>query len=57
MPVGPRSRALDIRRAKDMLRWEPKFSLEEGLRRTIEWYVSDDRVKWISKKEFLLERE
>ena len=57
MPVGPRSRALDIRRAKDMLRWEPKFSLEEGLRRTIEWYVSDDRVKWITKKEFLLERE
>lgn len=57
MPVGPRSRALNIRRAKDMLRWEPKFSLEEGLRRTIEWYVSDDRVKWITKKEFLLERE
>jgi len=57
MPVGPRSRALDIRRAKDMLGWEPKFSLEEGLRRTIEWYVSDDRVKWITKKEFLLERQ
>jgi nucleoside-diphosphate-sugar epimerase len=57
MPVGPLSRALDIRRAKDMLRWEPKFSLEEGLRKTIKWYVSDDRVKWITKKEFLLERQ
>jgi UDP-glucose 4-epimerase len=57
MPVGPLSRALDIRRAKDMLCWEPKFSLEEGLRRTIEWYVSVDRGKRLTKKEILLERE
>jgi len=57
MPVGPLSRALDIRRAKDLLNWEPRFSLEEGLRRTIEWYMDDNRVKSITKKEFLLERE
>jgi UDP-glucose 4-epimerase len=57
MPVGPLSRALDIKRAKELLGWEPKFSLEEGLRKTIKWYVSDDRVKWITKKEFLLERQ
>lgn len=57
MPVGPLSRALDIRRAKDLLNWEPRFSLEEGLRRTIEWYIGDNRVKSITKKEFLLERE
>jgi len=57
MPVGPLSRALDIRRAKDLLNWEPRFSLEEGLRRTIEWYMGDNRVKLITKKEFLLERE
>jgi len=31
--------------------------LEEGLRRTIEWYIGDNRVKLITKKEFLLERE
>jgi len=57
MPVGLLSRALDIRRAKDLLNWEPRFSLEEGLRRTIEWYMDDNRVKSITKKEFLLERE
>jgi len=57
MPVGPLSRALDIRRAKDLLNWQPRFSLEEGLRRTIEWYIGDNRVKLITKKEFLLERE
>jgi nucleoside-diphosphate-sugar epimerase len=57
MPVGPLSRALDISRAKDMLHWEPKFSLEEGIRRTIDWYVCDNRVNQITKKEFLLERE
>ena len=57
MPVGPLSRALDIRRAKELLNWEPRFSLEEGLRRTIEWYMSNNRVKLITKKEFLLERE
>jgi len=57
MPVGPLSRALDIRRAKDLLNWQPRFSLEEGLRRTIEWYIGDNRVKLITEKEFLLERE
>jgi nucleoside-diphosphate-sugar epimerase len=57
MPVGPLSRALDIRRAKDLLDWEPKFSLEDGLRRTIKWYVGNDRMRRITNKEFLLERE
>lgn len=39
-PEGPFSRALDIRRAKKMLGWEPKIRLEEGLRRTAEWHRS-----------------
>jgi UDP-glucose 4-epimerase len=54
MPVGPLSRALDNTRAKDLLGWEPKFSLEEGLRRTIEWY-KNKHVDW-KNKELLLER-
>lgn len=37
-PEGPFSRALDISRAKTLLGWEPKVDLEEGLRRTINWY-------------------
>src|SRR4030095_11589060 len=35
MPVGPLSRALDNTRAKERLGWEPRFSLEDGLRKTI----------------------
>ena len=28
----------DINRAKEVLNWEPKVSLEEGLLKTINWY-------------------
>jgi UDP-glucose 4-epimerase len=39
-PVGVLSRALDNSRAKMLLGWEPRFSLEEGLQRTIDWFVT-----------------
>jgi len=39
-PVGVLSRALDISKAKQVLGWEPKVPLEEGLRRTIKWYLA-----------------
>jgi dTDP-glucose 4,6-dehydratase len=33
-------------RARDLLGWKPEFSLEEGLRRTIEWFGSNmDRYR------------
>lgn len=38
-PVGVLSRALDISRAMQLLGWAPKVSLEEGLKRTINWYI------------------
>ncbi|MCD6242341.1 NAD-dependent epimerase/dehydratase family protein [Candidatus Bathyarchaeota archaeon] len=38
-PEGVKSRALDISRAKRLLGWEPKVSLEEGLKRTVEWFM------------------
>lgn len=38
-PEGVSTRALDVSRAKRLLGWEPKVSLEEGLRRVIEWYA------------------
>jgi len=38
-PVGVLSRALDISRAMHLLGWVPKVSLEEGLKRTIDWYI------------------
>src|SRR2546426_5114976 len=34
----PKVRCPDIRRVKELLGWEPKVGLEEGLRRTIEYF-------------------
>lgn len=36
----PVRRKPDITKAKGKLRWEPKMSFEEGLRKTIEWFKS-----------------
>jgi nucleoside-diphosphate-sugar epimerase len=36
-PVGPLSRTADISRARALLGWEPRVSLEDGLRRTFRW--------------------
>lgn len=35
---GQPRRCLDISKAKDLLGWEAKISLEEGLKETIKWY-------------------
>jgi len=55
MPTGPLSRALDNTRAKKLLGWEPRFSLEEGLRKTIEWYQTSKNIHR-PEKDLLLER-
>jgi len=36
-PAGPISRTGDISEAKQLLRWQPRVSLNEGLKRTYEW--------------------
>jgi dTDP-glucose 4,6-dehydratase len=36
----PRQRRPDITKAKQLLGWEPKVSLEEGLKRTIEYFAA-----------------
>lgn len=36
-PVGPLSRTADITRARTLLNWEPRVSLDDGLRRTYNW--------------------
>jgi UDP-glucose 4-epimerase len=33
-----RRRVLSIERIRSRLRWQPQVNLEEGLRRTVEWY-------------------
>ena len=35
----------DITRAKELLGWQPKVSIEEGIQRTVEWYL--ENREWI----------
>lgn len=39
-PAGVFSRAADLTRTRQLLRWEPRTSFAEGLQRTIKWYCS-----------------
>jgi UDP-glucuronate decarboxylase len=39
----PRRRKPDISRAKELLGWQPRVGLQEGLEATIEWFALDDR--------------
>ncbi len=41
-PDGTPKKLLDISRIK-ALGWEPKTSLEEGIRKTYEWYLKDSK--------------
>jgi len=41
----PKVRRPDISKAKKLLAWEPKVSLEEGLRKTIEWFRKSKELK------------
>jgi len=55
-PIGVLSRGLDITRAKQLLGWKPKVSLEEGLRKTIEWYISTRMRRGYVNEKLLIER-
>jgi UDP-glucose 4-epimerase len=55
-PVGALSRALDNSRAKTLLGWEPRFSLEEGLKKTIQWYLENHKKTGKIDNSMLLER-
>ncbi len=35
----PRQRQPDIAKAKKLLKWQPKIELEEGLEKTIDWFI------------------
>jgi GDP-L-fucose synthase len=41
-PEGVRSRRCDMSKAYKVLGWSPKISLEEGLRKTLEWYLGNE---------------
>ncbi|MCH7560821.1 MAG: NAD-dependent epimerase/dehydratase family protein, partial [Thaumarchaeota archaeon] len=54
-PTGALSRALDNSRARELLGWTPKFSLEQGLVKTISWYQKKHVLKGTIDKNILLE--
>ena len=37
-PTIPTSLFLDCTKAKKLLKWEPKVDLDEGIKKTLEWY-------------------
>lgn len=55
-PVGVLSRALDNSRAKDLIGWQPRFTLEEGLRRTISWYLKNHKLQGKVEEKCLFQR-
>ena len=54
-PTGAVSRALDNSLAKELLGWEPRFSLQEGLKKTIEWYTKNHKQQGKIDQASLLE--
>jgi nucleoside-diphosphate-sugar epimerase len=56
-PVGVRSRAADVAKAQCVLDWSPMVPLEEGLRRTIDWYLAYSSAERLSSLDaFLMSR-
>jgi UDP-glucuronate decarboxylase len=49
-PGDPRRRCPEITKAKTVLNWIPRTSLEEGLRKTIEWFEEIHRRSLIKKR-------
>lgn len=47
-PSGQSIRLMDITRAKDMLDFTPRTSLQQGIRETVEWYLTNSDL--ISKR-------
>jgi UDP-glucose 4-epimerase len=48
-PVGVYSRAADLSRCRALMDWEPSVSVDEGLRRTIDWYYKEKDVRQVAK--------
>ena len=52
-PVGVNSRAADLTKCRDCLGWIPTYSLGDGVRRTVDWYLSssnDRDVKILERR-------
>ena len=45
-PTKDHSYKMDPSKAEKALNWRPKYSIEEGLKKTIAWYI--DNQKWMN---------
>ena len=46
-PEGVRHRAADTTRAEELLGWEPEYTVEEGIKNTLEWYVENRDEEYV----------
>ena len=44
MPVGPKRRNVSIELARKKINFNPKISLEEGVKKTVDWYISSKNL-------------
>lgn len=40
-PNEPKTWQADVSKARDLLKWKPKYSLKEGLEKTVEWFKKE----------------
>ena len=40
-PEGVKTRALDIKKAKKLMNWTPKYDFKKGLEKTIDWFLKE----------------
>ncbi|MEM2979560.1 MAG: GDP-mannose 4,6-dehydratase, partial [Methanomassiliicoccales archaeon] len=43
-PGHVKRHAVDSRKIRSLLRWKPRFRFEEGMEKTVKWYI--DNEKW-----------
>jgi nucleoside-diphosphate-sugar epimerase len=48
-PVGVFNRVADTTRSQEILGWKPRVDLEDGLKRTIDWYFNTHDVKVVKR--------
>ncbi|GAB3330210.1 SDR family oxidoreductase [Haloplanus salinarum] len=46
-PEGVRHRAADTTRAEELLGWEPQYTVEEGIKNTLDWYVENRDQEYV----------
>ena len=46
-PVGVRHRAADTTRAEELLGWEPQYTLQDGIDRTLDWYAENREREYV----------